>query len=753
MAGRGRGLEMTKPAWMTEATGGAPGAGVQTDSVVQSSSALPPGIGFSGGSNPNSEWTEHTAPNGRKYFFNRRTQESRWEKPPELVAAALAEEAQNWKEFMSPDGRKYYYNKVTRESKWTLPDEVLAAKQAAIARASASSTAPVQVVKLSESKKERSSGGGGGGSYQSKMKSSTQSKTDSAALAEGKRIFRELLESVNCKPGWTWDQVMRATVTDSRYGALSTLAEKKSCFNDFIEEMERERDEQQKERERVATKRFIELLDENPDITYSTRYMKARELIGDDERWNGLDDFRRESVFISHLREKHEKLVESRRQNRDGNIAAFKALLKNHNIKMTTTYKRACNKLHGLDDYEALDRLDRLEVYEWYVRSLEKKYYEEEEAREASQKRKDRKTREAFKDLLKSHVENGTINAKSRWREYYELIHKDEVFKAVERNEFGSRPRELFEDVIEELEEGYEKDRAIMKEVYRGSSIMVNLATTLEDFKEAMEKEDERMKEVNLQNLKIVYSELHYKAREREARESRRRKRAKEEFMSMLKRSQDISESTTWEQVKLLFSDRLDAKYEHEYEEVLQEYIAKLRRKEEKRKKKESAMESSSGEDHRRRRSTRRRRLRSSSESEEGLLGRRDRSRRYYSDDEMETERPSKRHKKEKYKRKRDRHEKDKTRSRHDTHRKKSRKARSVSPSGSLSIDRFKQEELSSPIYQEEEETHDVVSSKQTTTGGHHDREETGSVEEGEAQVPSVPEEGEAVESAEEGEV
>lgn len=115
-----------------------------------------------------------------------------------------------------------------------------------------------------------------------------------------------------------------------------------------------------------------------------------------------------------------------------------------------------------------------------------------------------------------------------------------------------------------------------MKEVYRGSSIIVTLATTLEDFKQSMENEDERMKEVDLQNLykighlyqvlicvhfrKIIYDELQYKAKEREARESKRRKRAKEEFMSMLKRSQDVSENTTWEQAKLLFSDRIDSK-------------------------------------------------------------------------------------------------------------------------------------------------------------------------------------------------
>ncbi len=30
----------------------------------------------------------------------------------------------SWKEFTSPDGRKYYYNKATKESRWTTPEEM-----------------------------------------------------------------------------------------------------------------------------------------------------------------------------------------------------------------------------------------------------------------------------------------------------------------------------------------------------------------------------------------------------------------------------------------------------------------------------------------------------------------------------------------------------------------------------------------------------------------------------------------------------
>jgi pre-mRNA-processing factor 40 len=47
------------------------------------------------------------------------------QKPKELMSAAERAEASTpWREHAAPDGRKYFYNKDTKESKWTLPDEL-----------------------------------------------------------------------------------------------------------------------------------------------------------------------------------------------------------------------------------------------------------------------------------------------------------------------------------------------------------------------------------------------------------------------------------------------------------------------------------------------------------------------------------------------------------------------------------------------------------------------------------------------------
>ena len=51
----------------------------------------------------------------------------------------------DWKEFTAPDGRKYYYNRVTKESKWQMPEEL---KRFQAATAGATGKASVQVMLL-----------------------------------------------------------------------------------------------------------------------------------------------------------------------------------------------------------------------------------------------------------------------------------------------------------------------------------------------------------------------------------------------------------------------------------------------------------------------------------------------------------------------------------------------------------------------------------------------------------------------------
>jgi pre-mRNA-processing factor 40 len=51
-----------------------------------------------------------------------------------------------------------------------------------------------------------------------------------ATHEEAEKAFNHLLRKAGVDPTWTWDQTMRAVITDPLYKALNSLAEKKACW-------------------------------------------------------------------------------------------------------------------------------------------------------------------------------------------------------------------------------------------------------------------------------------------------------------------------------------------------------------------------------------------------------------------------------------------------------------------------------------------------------------------------------------------
>ena len=69
------------------------------------------------------QWTQHAAEDGRIYYYNAATGESRW---AEDTPAAQPSTAQ-WAAYQTEDGTTYYHNAATGETTWTLPETATAA--------------------------------------------------------------------------------------------------------------------------------------------------------------------------------------------------------------------------------------------------------------------------------------------------------------------------------------------------------------------------------------------------------------------------------------------------------------------------------------------------------------------------------------------------------------------------------------------------------------------------------------------------
>ena len=63
------------------------------------------------------EWTKHEAPDGRTYYYNKKTRESKWEKPDILkTGAELLLSKCPWKEYTIVRLLYFFSNKTVREN-------------------------------------------------------------------------------------------------------------------------------------------------------------------------------------------------------------------------------------------------------------------------------------------------------------------------------------------------------------------------------------------------------------------------------------------------------------------------------------------------------------------------------------------------------------------------------------------------------------------------------------------------------------
>jgi pre-mRNA-processing factor 40 len=181
------------------------------------------------------EWTEHTAPDGRKYYYNAGTKASVWQKPKAYADAELEAQAAQliadcpWKEHTAPDGRSYFHNRTLSRSVWKIPDE-LAAAQAEAARLRAQITgAPAAAAAAAM----------GAAAAAAAPTAAATAKTGEFMYAtpeEAKAAFKAMLSHVQAPQDSKWDKISARieAAGDARFKALKTNGQRASCYKEWV---------------------------------------------------------------------------------------------------------------------------------------------------------------------------------------------------------------------------------------------------------------------------------------------------------------------------------------------------------------------------------------------------------------------------------------------------------------------------------------------------------------------------------------
>ncbi|KAJ6577207.1 hypothetical protein B0H19DRAFT_1019510 [Mycena capillaripes] len=459
-------------------------------------------------------WTEHRNPEGRTYWFNTGTKESVWEKPDDLktpfevrrfIASSfgvlqrliLTQRALNqtkWKEYFS-GGRKYYYNTETKESKWDMPDELLLVLEkveketpSTPARPGFTPVGPGALVAAGSDLSAIQTNGnndlavgahtGGVPFTPTSILPTRPNLPDDpviphngfATFEEGEKAFMHLLRKAGVDPTWTWEQTMRAIITDPLYKALNSLAEKKATFQKYTSNLKIKEQEDKEARLAKLRPALRNMLKGNPNVFHYTTFATADKLFAQHPIWQQARiEAERRLIFEEYVSELKQREVQETRAARARSISKVVSLFKELNVDVVTRWRDAQDRVLSSETWredselQKLPTLDILLAFEDYSRVREREYEEQMRREQVEKTRKERKAREALKELLEELVSKSEIKARTKWKDVYPLFRSDDRYLNMLGNP-GSNPVELFWDVLDVLDQKLEKKIAVVEE-------------------------------------------------------------------------------------------------------------------------------------------------------------------------------------------------------------------------------------------------------------------------------------------------
>ncbi|VFQ99047.1 unnamed protein product [Cuscuta campestris] len=449
-----------------------------------------------------SDWQEYEV-SGRRYYYNKITKQSSWEKPLELMTPLEREEAlTGWKEFTTENGRKYYYHKEKKESKWEIPEELkLAREQSEKAAAQeqisdagltpkaaigatgtssenqftavtpvssspstfsgvASSPAPVTLVATVVN---ASSAGVSGSPATPALNLATTSSANvsSPAAAPGSNTDPANLASSNQAPLNVAENLSPQVVASSGVSSVQDnghMNKSNAATNLFATHSEGKASEEEplvyatKQEAKNAFKALLESANVGSDWTWD----QTVRAIANDKRYGALKTHgERKQAFNEYLMQRKKLEAEEKRlRQRKAKEEFTKMLEESKELTSSTRWSKAVTMFEDDERFKAVEReADREELFKMYLVDLLKK--EKAKAQEDY-----RKNRLEYRQFLETC---GFIKVDTQWRKVQDLLEDDERCSRLEKYD----RLEGFQDYIRDLEREEEEQRKTQKEHLR----------------------------------------------------------------------------------------------------------------------------------------------------------------------------------------------------------------------------------------------------------------------------------------------
>ena len=281
-------------------------------------------------------WTEHTAPNSAKYYYNSITKESTYTKPQALRAADTSNSKQvdaqpdavakqPWAEYTDPSsGKTYYFNGVT--TTWEKPEEMegdMVSKR----------KAEVEEEETPRKKKRKKGA-------ENNVVTEFNNKEEAIAA------FKGLLLAKGVLPTTKWNEVMKMCSSDSRWEACEVLAlgERKQALAEYQTKRANELRTMERQERMRAKEAFAQLLtDKLPTVAEfspaNSNFSDMRDALSKDDRFYAVEkEQTREALFLEFCEELKKREERKKRSKKRETKDSFFAFLKEHEESGSLTF-------------------------------------------------------------------------------------------------------------------------------------------------------------------------------------------------------------------------------------------------------------------------------------------------------------------------------------------------------------------------------------------------------------------------------
>jgi pre-mRNA-processing factor 40 len=214
--------------------------------------------------------------------------------------------------------------------------------------------------------------------------------------------------------------------------------------------------------------KFFSMFDSCAPVACATdpQFEDARSHLSDHQTWRlASTDEDRQDLFGKWLKKKQEK-------DRVAGRAALLEYLENCAwLSLETTWGEASDRLQHVPEFAHLSEFDRVDVFAEFMAKVDDRDASAKLVQKEIRLKQESRTRIALRKLFKDQLGQGVIHAKLTWKEYLQFIGSNKIIRDVEKNTSGSRPRDLFMDVIEEAERLYDAEKSDISTCLKGAKM------------------------------------------------------------------------------------------------------------------------------------------------------------------------------------------------------------------------------------------------------------------------------------------